>query len=54
MVQLGMNQEMCRVAWGEPYRNNRTIVNGLIHEQWVYGWHHDLYFENGILTGIQD
>lgn len=53
-VQLGMTQEMCKIAWGEPYRNNRTIVNGLIHEQWVYGWHHYLYFENGILTGIQD
>ncbi|WP_295937945.1 hypothetical protein [uncultured Alistipes sp.] len=49
-----MNREMCTVAWGEPYRKNRTIVANVTHEQWVYGWHHYLYFENGALTAIQD
>ena len=53
-VTLGMNKEMCVMAWGEPYRKNRTIVSGATHEQWVYGWYHYLYFDNGILTSIQD
>lgn len=53
-VTLGMSREMCTLAWGEPYRNNRTIVAGTIHEQWVYGWHNYLYFENGKLVAIQD
>lgn len=53
-VVLGMNREMCEMAWGEPYRVNRTIVSGTTHEQWVYGWTHYLYFDNGVLTAIQD
>ena len=27
---------------------------GTTHEQWVYGWTHYLYFDNGVLTAIQD
>lgn len=53
-VVLGMNKEMCIAAWGNPININRTIVKGLTHEQWVYGWANYLYFDNGILTGIQD
>lgn len=53
-VTLGMSREMCTLAWGEPFRNNRTIVAGTVHEQWVYGWHNYLYFENGKLVAIQD
>ena len=53
-VMLSMNKEMCIAAWGKPINTNRTIVRGLTHEQWVYGWANYLYFENGILTGIQD
>jgi hypothetical protein len=49
-----MSREMCTLAWGEPFRNNRTIVAGTVHEQWVYGWHNYLYFENGKLVAIQD
>lgn len=53
-VVLGMSCEMCEMAWGAPCRINRTIVSGATHEQWVYGWHHYLYFDNGVLTAIQD
>ena len=53
-VELGMTAEMCEVAWGKPYYTNRIIVTGLAAEQWVYGWGIYLYFENGILTAIQN
>ena len=49
-----MNKEMCRQSWGEPLDINRTIVKGLTHEQWVYGYGTYLYFNNDILTTIQD
>ena len=53
-VCLKMTKEMCVDAWGEPLYINSTIVNGLVHEQWVYGWHTYLYFDNNVLTGIQN
>lgn len=53
-VCLKMTKEMCVEAWGEPLYINSTIVNGLVHEQWVYGWHTYLYFDNNVLTGIQN
>lgn len=51
-VCLKMTKEMCIEAWGEPNYINSTIVSGLVHEQWVY-WGSYLYFDNGVLTGIQ-
>ncbi|MDP3913425.1 MAG: hypothetical protein Q8R96_06790 [Bacteroidota bacterium] len=53
-VKLDMNKEMCIAAWGNPININRTIVKGLIWEQWVYGWGTYLYFDNDILKTIQD
>lgn len=53
-VILGMNKEMCTAAWGHPIDINRTIVRGLTSEQWVYGWGTYLYFDNGVLTAIQN
>ncbi len=53
-VCLNMTKEMCIEAWGEPLYVNSTIVKGLVHEQWVYGWHNYLYFDNNILTAIQN
>lgn len=52
-VCLNMTKEMCIEAWGEPNYINSTIVKGLVHEQWVYGGSY-LYFDNGILIGIQN
>lgn len=52
-VCLNMTKEMCIEAWGEPNYINTTIIKGLVHEQWVY-WGSYLYFDNGILTSIQN
>ncbi|MBS0646967.1 MAG: hypothetical protein JSR97_10325 [Verrucomicrobia bacterium] len=53
-VLIGMNQEMCKLAWGVPIDINRTIIKGLTREQWVYGWGTYLYFDNGVLSAIQN
>jgi hypothetical protein len=53
-VSLGMNAQMCLSAWGQPLEIYRTTVNGLSHEQWQYSWKHYLYFDNGLLTAIQN
>ena len=52
-VCLNMTKQMCIEAWGEPCYINSTIVKRLVHEQWVY-WGSYLYFDNGVLTGIQN
>lgn len=40
--------------WGRPYDVNRTTTRWGTREQWVYGDRRYLYFENGVLTAIQD
>jgi len=53
-VWIGMTAEMARDSWGYPKDINRTITANLTHEQWVYDNDKYLYFENGILTTIQE
>jgi hypothetical protein len=53
-VFIGMTAAQAKMSWGEPSDVNRTIVQGLVNEQWVYGDEDYLYFDNGILTGIQN
>ena len=53
-ICLKMTKEMCIESWGEPYSINTTIVEGLTMEQWVYGLGTYVYFNNGIITGIQN
>ncbi|MDR0658815.1 MAG: hypothetical protein LBG18_07795 [Mediterranea sp.] len=53
-VRIGFTAEMCRYSWGEPRGINRTTGSYGVHEQWVYGSSSYLYFENGILTTIQN
>lgn len=53
-VRIGMTQAMCREAWGVPDDINRTSGSWGVHEQWVYGLGSYLYFENGILSSIQN
>ncbi|MBQ6084669.1 MAG: hypothetical protein IJK92_10025 [Bacteroidales bacterium] len=53
-VVIGMNKEMCRYAWGNPSEINTTTVANHIHEQWVYSLRCYLYFDDGILTAIQN
>ena len=54
IVKLGWSKDMCREAWGNPKDINKTIGSYGVHEQWVYGGDNYLYFENGILTTIQN
>lgn len=54
-VSIGMTQErVLESSWGRPQHVNRTTTVNGIHEQWVYGSRNYLYFDNGILTGIQN
>lgn len=53
-VRIGMTRAMCREAWGSPEDINRTSGSWGVHEQWVYGLSSYLYFENGVLSSIQN
>jgi hypothetical protein len=54
-VILGMSQEdVLASSWGRPEKVNRTTTSRGTREQWVYGSGNYLYFENGILTAIQN
>jgi hypothetical protein len=54
-VVIGMTPEQVRrdSSWGAPDHINRTVTAAGTREQWVYGPRSYLYFENGVLTGIQ-
>lgn len=52
-VALGMNEEMVRLAWGEPEHINRTVVSGAVSNQWIYKSGEFAYFTNGKVTAIQ-
>lgn len=53
-VSLGMSQEdAVDSSWGKPRKINRSIGSYGTHEQWVYDGGY-LYFENGVLTSIQN
>ena len=54
LVRLGWNAERCRESWGVPDHINRTSGVWGIREQWVYGDSNYLYFDNGVLTSIQN
>ena len=47
-------QEVRDSIWGEPESINRTVTGNHVYEQWVYGYPNYLYFEDGILTSIQN
>ncbi|RNF30590.1 hypothetical protein NM04_11705 [Massilia aurea] len=54
-VRIGMTTKQVRASnWGKPESVNRTTSAAGIHEQWVYGDGNYLYFENGVLTTIQN
>lgn len=53
-VKIGMTKEMCELAWGDPEKINQTILSGKKSEQWVYADNNYLYFDNGVLTAIQN
>jgi hypothetical protein len=54
-VSIGMTQEeVIQSSWGKPRDINRTTNRYGVREQWVYGGGNYLYFEDGILTSIQN
>lgn len=53
-VRRGMSDKECELSWGKPDDINKTIGSYGVHEQWIYGNQSYLYFENGVLTTIQN
>ena len=55
-VSIGMTAErVLQSNWGKPTQINRTTTSHGTREQWVYrGQRSYLYFEDGILTSIQN
>jgi hypothetical protein len=52
---IGMTKEEVRNSrWGEPEEINKTTTANIVYEQWVYPNYKYLYFEDGILTTIQE
>lgn len=53
-VRVGMSeQDVLDSSWGHPRKVNRTTRASGVSEQWVYDGGY-LYFDNGILTAIQN
>lgn len=53
-VAVGMTKEMCIAAWGKPSDINKTTTAYGVREQWVYNLKTYLYFDDDILTTIQN
>jgi hypothetical protein len=54
-ASIGMSKdEVLESSWGHPEHINRTTNAYGTREQWVYGGGNYLYFENGVLTSIQN
>lgn len=55
-VNIGMTeQEVLWSNWGRPSNINKSqYADGVLHEQWCYRSGSYLYFDDGILTGIQN
>ena len=52
---IGMTAEEVRNStWGEPEDINRTTTDYGVYEQWVYSNYRYIYFDNGIVTAIQE
>lgn len=54
-VRVGMSmQDVLDSSWGRPESVNRTTSAHGTREQWVCGGRNYLYFEDGVLTTIQN
>jgi hypothetical protein len=54
-VSIGMTMEEVQdSSWGKPQSINRSTYSTHTREQWVYGGRNYLYFDNGVLTSIQN
>lgn len=52
-VFVGMTAEQAYMSRGKPKEINKTITVNGTNEQWVYAIGSYLYFDNGVLTGMQ-
>lgn len=54
-ARIGMTQaQVLASSWGSPDDINRTITAYGTREQWVYRYGSCLYFDDGVLTAIQN
>ncbi len=54
-VKIGMTrEEVLGSNWGKPTRVNKTTTANGTREQWVYESGNYLYFNDGVLTAIQN
>ncbi|WP_449619971.1 hypothetical protein [Robertmurraya sp. Marseille-Q9965] len=53
-IRIGMTPDEVVEKWGKPEDINRTITAFSTSEQWVYPNYVYLYFDDGILTTIQN
>lgn len=52
---IGMTKdEVLESKWGKPFNINTTTTKYGVSEQWVYLDNKYLYFDDGVLTGIQE
>lgn len=52
-ARIGMTADQVRAAWGKPASINSSVYASGTHEQWVYGSNQYVYFENGVMTALQ-
>lgn len=53
--RIGMTPtEAVGSTWGEPEKINKTTTANNVTEQWIYASNRYLYFDNGVLTAIQE
>lgn len=53
-IFIGMSKEQVVLSWGEPNEINRTNTQHSSSEQWVYANYNYVYFENNLVTSIQN
>lgn len=52
---IGMTKtEVENSTWGKPTKINKTTTSYGVHEQWCYSNYKYIYFENGVVTSIQE
>jgi hypothetical protein len=53
--QIGMTKEKVEKSrWGKPSKINKTTTKYGVQEQWVYSGGRYVYFEDGVVTAIQE
>lgn len=52
-ISVGMEARHVQLSWGDPSSINTTTTAAGRQEQWVYGGHNYVYFDNGKVSGVQ-